>query len=102
MFWIFFLYIIVNFEFWHHKPLMLTLNFHHKYSILIIKFVMYKRFIEDTYDNKKHLILDKDESNIFLKDLNNELNILSNKENIENLYHNFMKTLSTSINKFII
>jgi hypothetical protein len=48
------------------------------------------------------LIFDKNKVDIFLKDLNNELNLLSNKDNIEDLYHNFMTTLSTSINKFSI
>jgi hypothetical protein len=74
-----------------HRPLTLTLNF-----------VMHKIPIEENYDNQKHLIFDKNKVDLFLKDLNNELNLLSNKDNIEDLYHNFTTTLSTSINKFSI
>jgi hypothetical protein len=45
-----------------------------------------------------HLIFDKEKANMFSEDLNNELNILLNKENIEHLYHNITTTISTSIN----
>jgi hypothetical protein len=62
----------------------------------------YKIPIEENFDNQKHLIFNKNKVDIFLKDLNNELNLLSIKDNIEYLYHNFMITLSTSINKFSI
>jgi hypothetical protein len=44
------------------------------------------------------MFFDKSKVDIFLKDLNIELNILTYKDNIEDLYHNFT-TLSTSINK---
>jgi hypothetical protein len=57
---------------------------------------MHKIPIEENYDNQKHLIFNKSKIDIFLKDLNNELNILSNKNNIEDPYHNFM-TISSSI-----
>jgi hypothetical protein len=44
---------------------------------------MYKKnLIEDNYDNHKHLFLDKNKVRSILKDLNNELNILSNKNNL--------------------
>jgi hypothetical protein len=36
----------------------------------------------------------------FLKNLNNELNILSNKNNTDDLYNHFKTTLFTSINRF--
>ena len=39
-------------------------------------------FIEDNYDNHKHLFLDKNKVRSVLKDLNNELNILSNNKNL--------------------
>jgi hypothetical protein len=63
---------------------------------------MHKSPIEDIYGSQKHLIFDKDKVDKFLKDLNNDLNLLSNKNSIDDLYHNFMETLSTSINKFSI
>ena len=53
-------------------------------------------------NGQKYLIFDKNKADIFLYDLKNELFILSNMENIENLYHNFSTTLSLSINKFSI
>jgi len=45
-------------------------------------------YIEDNFDNQDHLIFNKNKSNHFLKDLNNELKLLSIKDNIEDLYHN--------------
>jgi hypothetical protein len=46
------------------------------------------------------LFFDKSKVDIFLKDLNSKLNLLTYKDNIEELYHNFTTTLSNSINKF--
>ena len=43
---------------------------------------------------------DKSKVDLFLKDLNSELHLLTYKNNIGYLYHNFTSTLSTSINKF--
>jgi hypothetical protein len=73
----------------HHKPLTLTL-----------KFSMHRRTIEDNSDNQRNLRFDKSKVDIFLKELNSKLNLLTYKDNIEQLYHNFTTTLSTSINKF--
>jgi hypothetical protein len=61
-----------------HKPLTLTLNFS-----------MHSSPIEDNYDNQRNLCFDKSKVNIFLNDLNSKLNILTYKDNIEELYHNF-------------
>ena len=72
-----------------HKPLTLTLNFS-----------MHGSTIEENYDNQRNLCFDKSKVEIFLKDLNSKLNLLTYKENIEELYHNFTINLSTSINKF--
>jgi len=72
-----------------HKPLTLTL-----------KFSMHRSTIEENYDNQRNLHFDKSKVDIFLKDLNSKLNLLTYKDNIEELYHNFTTTLSTSINKF--
>jgi hypothetical protein len=63
---------------------------------------MHKIPIEENFDNQNHLMVDKDKDDLFLKDLNNELNLLLNNNNIEYLYHKFMTTLSTSINNFSI
>jgi len=63
---------------------------------------MHKSPIEENLITKSTLFLTKKKIIIFLKDLNNEVNIMSNKNNIDNLYCNFMKTLYTSINKFSI
>ena len=54
--------------------------------------------MEENYHCQKHLIFDKNKDGIFLHDLKNELVPLSSMENIENLYHNFATTLSSSIN----
>ena len=81
-----------------HKPLTLTL-----------KFSMHRSTIEENYDNQRNLRFDKSKGNlhfdkskvdIFLKDLNSKLKLLTYKDNIEELYHNFTTTLSISINKF--
>ena len=48
------------------------------------------------------MIFDKNKTDIFLCDLKIELVPLSTMENIENPYHNFATTLSSSINKFSI
>lgn len=63
---------------------------------------MHKSPIDENFDNQKCLIFDKHKANLFLKDLNNELNLLSNKDNIGDLYHNFTTSLSPSINKVSI
>jgi hypothetical protein len=46
------------------------------------------------------LHFDKSKVELFLKDLNSKLHILTYKENIGELYNNFTTTLSTYINKF--
>jgi hypothetical protein len=73
----------------NHKPLTLTL-----------KFSMHRSTIEENYDNQRNLLFEKSKVDIFLKDLNSKLNLLTYKDNIEEIYHNFTTTLSTSINKF--
>jgi exonuclease III len=72
-----------------HKPLNLTL-----------KFSMHRSTIEENYDNQRNLHFDKSKVDIFLKGLDSKLKLLTYKDNIEELYHNFTTTLSTSINKF--
>jgi hypothetical protein len=61
-----------------HNPLTLTLNF-----------PMHKSAIEENSDNKRNLCFDKSKVDIFLKDLNSKLILLTYKDNIEELYHNF-------------
>jgi hypothetical protein len=58
------------------------------------------RSIEENFDSQRNLRFDKSKVDIFLKDLNSKLNLLTYKDNIEELYPNFTTTLSTSINKF--
>jgi hypothetical protein len=73
-----------------HKPLTLTLNFS-----------MHRSAIEDNYNNKRYFLFEKSKVDLFLKDLNIKLCLLTYKDNIElELYHNFTTTLSTYINKF--
>jgi hypothetical protein len=72
----------------------------HKPLTLSLKFSMHRSTIEWNYDNQRNLCFDKSKVDIFLKDLNSKLKILTYKDNIEELYHNFTTTLSTSINKF--
>jgi hypothetical protein len=89
---------IVNFDLlndhdptFDHKPLTLTLNF-----------IMHQNPIEENSNNQRNLFFDKKKLYLFLRDLNTKLNILSYKNNIEDLYHNFMTTLSTSIKQLSI
>jgi len=72
-----------------HKPLTLTPNFS-----------MHRSVIEENSYNQRNLCFDKIKVDILLKDLKSKLNILIYKDNIEEIYHNFTTTLSTSINKF--
>jgi hypothetical protein len=72
-----------------NKPLTLTLNFS-----------MHRSAIEENFDNQRNFLFDKSKVGISLKDLNSKLNLLTYKDNIEELYHNFTTTLSTYINKF--
>jgi hypothetical protein len=50
----------------HHRPLTLTLNF-----------VMHKSSIKEHYDNQRHLLSEKIESQYLLKDLGHSLNHLT-------------------------
>jgi hypothetical protein len=61
---------------------------------------MHRSAIEENSDNQRNLRFNKSKVDIFLKDSNSKLNLLTYKENIEELYHNFTTTLSTYINKF--
>jgi hypothetical protein len=61
---------------------------------------MHMSTIEENSNNQRQLLFDKSKVDIFLNDLNSELHLLTYKDNIEDLYHNFTTTLSTSINKF--
>ena len=72
-------------------PLTLTLNFD-KYINPII----------ENYDNQRTWSMIKIKLIYFSRDSNNELNILLNKDIIENLYHNFTTTLSISVYKFTL
>lgn len=63
---------------------------------------MHKRSIEENSNNQRHLHFEKNKADFFLKHLNSELNSISYKNNVEDLYHNFMITLYTFINKFSI
>ena len=56
--------------------------------------------IEENYNNQRQLLFEKSKVDVYLKDLKSELHLLNYKDNIEDLYHNFTTTLSTSINKF--
>ena len=66
----------------------------HKYLTLTINFSMHKSAIEENYDNQRNLFFEKSKFDIFLKDLNSKLHLLTYKDNIEELYHNFTTTLS--------
>jgi hypothetical protein len=68
------------------RPLTITLNF-----------IMQEKPLEDNFGNQRNLLFCKNKVDLFLKDLNTELNPLSNKNNIEDIYHNFRTILSTSI-----
>jgi len=74
-----------------HRPLIVTINFS-----------MHCDPIEDNPHNQKHLIFDRNKEDLFINELKNQLVPLSYKNNIEDLYHNFITTISSSINKFSI
>ena len=61
---------------------------------------MHRSAIEENYNNQRKLLFEKSKFDVYLKDLKSELHLLNYKDNIEDLYHNFTTTLSTSINKF--
>jgi hypothetical protein len=61
---------------------------------------MHRSIIEENFYNQRNLRFDKSKVGIFLKDLNSKLNLLTYKDNVEELYHNFTTTLSNYINKF--
>jgi hypothetical protein len=67
---------------------------------LTLNFSMHRSTIEENFDNQRNFHFEKSKVDILLKDLNSELNLLTYKDNIEELYHNFTTTLSTSISKF--
>lgn len=70
----------------NHIPLTLTINF-----------IMQKNPLKITLVTKGIFFLTKKIYDLFLKDLNTELNRLSYKNNIDDIYCNFTTTLSTSI-----
>ena len=78
-----------------HEP-----AYDHRNLTLTLKFSMHRSTIEENFDNQRNLRFDKSKVDIFLKDLNSELHLLTYKDNIEDLYQNFTTTLSTSINTF--
>jgi hypothetical protein len=87
---------IINFDLLNdHDP-----DFDHKPLTLALNFSMHRSAIEENSNNQRNLRFDKSKVDIFLKDLNSKLSLLTYKDNIEQLYHNFTATLSTSINKF--
>ena len=80
-----------------HEP-----EYDHRTLIITLNISMHRDPKEENYHFQKHLIFDKNKANIFIDDLKNELVALYSMDNIENLCHNFSKTLSSSINKFSI
>ena len=74
-----------------HKPLIVTLNC-----------AINRDAIEDSPYNQKNLIFDRNKKDLFINELKINLLPLSSTDNIEDLYCNFTKTLSYSINKFSI
>ena len=52
------------------------------------------------FNNQRKLGFEKSKVDLFLKDLNSELHLLTYKDKIEDFYHSFTTTLSTSINEF--
>jgi hypothetical protein len=80
-----------------HEP-----DFDHKRLTLNLKFSMHGSIIEENSDSQRKFHFDKSKVEFLLKDLNSKLNDITCKYNIEELYHNFKTTLSTSIKNFSI
>jgi len=74
-----------------HRPLLITLNF-----------FMDRVPIENNTYSQKNLIFDRNKNELFLNELKTNFLPLSSIDNIEDLYHNFTKTLSYSIKNFSI
>ena len=55
----------------------------HKPLTLILNFSMHRSAIEENFDNQRNLRFEKSKVDIFLKDLNSKLNLLTYKDNIE-------------------
>jgi hypothetical protein len=79
----------------NHEP-----NYDHRPLTLTLNFSMHTSIIEENSNNQRQLFFEKNKLDLFLNDLNSESHIVTYKENIEDLYHNFTTTLSTSINNF--
>jgi hypothetical protein len=73
-------------------------EFDHKPLTLILNIVMHKSPIKENNGNQRHLFFDKNKAELFLKHLNNELNIISYKNNIQYLYQNFTTTFPSFMN----
>ena len=58
--------------------------------------------IENNTYSQKNLIFDRNKNELFLNELKTNFLPLSSIDNIEDLYHNFTKTLSYSIKNFSI
>jgi hypothetical protein len=72
---------IVNFDLLNdHEP-----DSNHRPLTLTLKFTMTKPPLEDNFGNQMHLRFDKNKVDLFLKDLNIELNLISYKKNIEDI-----------------
>ena len=78
-----------------HEP-----EYDHKPLTLTVKFSMHRSTIKENFHNQRNLCFHKSKVDLFLKYLNSKLNLLTYKDNIEELYHNFTTTLYTSVNKF--
>jgi len=87
---------IINFDILHdhehdsdHIPLTITLSLS-----------LHNDHIEENSQRQKHLVFDRNKTDGFLNDLMQNLFPLSQRANIEDLYHNFTTSLSSSIKKF--
>ena len=67
--------------------------------IVTVNLTLHNDPIDDNSHSHKHLVFDRDKSDIFLNNLKSELLPLSRLDNIKYLYQNFPTTLSSSINK---
>ena len=63
---------------------------------------MHRDPIEDNPYSQKNLTFDRNNNYLFLNKLKTNFLPLYSLDNIDDLYHNFTKTLSYSINKFSI
>ena len=76
-------------------------NYYHKHVSLTLNIDMHTNHMQKNCEIQRHIHFDKSKIDLFLKDLKMDLGFLMYNDNIDNIYHKFSMTLSTTI-KFLL